>query len=293
MALRTLRGGRAGAPQGIAHLDGARAPRFARPSVCVSRARSRSVTRSRQTRASMNLRLVFLGVGAPGSALGNASAALMLGGVPLLQIDCGPDAIHAFVDRYGRLPPALFITHAHLDHIGGLENLFFRHTLDRAQRHRPIPLFTSPTVAALIHRRIADYPMPLSDGARNFWDSFQLILVSSRFHLAPFEFHVFGTRHHEPGTSIGLHLPGHFVYTGDTRPIPELIHSMAGSGEVLFHDGGLTGNASHSGLEDIRREYQPDLVARMTLYHYASEAEGEAIRARGVAAARPHVEYSV
>jgi hypothetical protein len=31
----------------------------------------------------------------------------------------------------------------------------------------------------------------------------------------------------------------------------------------------------------------------MTLYHYASEAEGEAIRARGVAAARPHVEYSV
>ena len=57
--------------------------------------------------------------------------------------------------------------------------------------------------------------------------------------------------------------------------------------ELIAHDCGLHGNPSHSGIDDLEREYAPDLLARCVLYHYASHADGEAMRARGHRVARP------
>jgi len=46
------------------------------------------------------------------------------------------------------------------------------------------------------------------------------------------------------------------------------------------------GNPSHSGLDDLEREYPPELLQRCVLYHYGSEADGEAMRSRGHRVAR-------
>jgi hypothetical protein len=94
-------------------------------------------------------------------------------------------------------------------------------------------------------------------------------------------------RHHWPGTAFGLRLRGSLVFTGDTRPIPEQLRLRADAGELVAHDCGLHGNPSHSGVDDLEREYPPELLARCVLYHYASAADGDALAARGHRVARP------
>ena len=93
-------------------------------------------------------------------------------------------------------------------------------------------------------------------------------------------FEVFPVRHHLPDTAFGLRLPGSLVWTGDTRPIPEMLARFADAGELVAHDCGLHGNPSHSGVDDLEREYPPALLARCVLYHYASATDGDALRAR-------------
>ena len=88
------------------------------------------------------------------------------------------------------------------------------------------------------------------------------------------------------GTSYGLALAGSFAYTGDTRPIPEMLARVAAGTEVIAHDCGLVGNPSHTGIDDIEREYDAAQRQRMRLYHYGSEADGAALVARGYAIAR-------
>ena len=98
---------------------------------------------------------------------------------------------------------------------------------------------------------------------------------------------MFPARHHWPDTAFGLRLPGSLVWSGDTRPIPEQLRRHADRGELVAHDCGLRGNPSHSGVDDLEREYEPALLARCVLYHYASAADAEAMAARGYRVAQP------
>jgi ribonuclease BN (tRNA processing enzyme) len=74
------------------------------------------------------LAIRFLGVGsAQAPELGSSACVLERNREPLLVIDCGPDNLSPFRVAYvDREPPALFLTHAHFDHIGGLETWFYR-----------------------------------------------------------------------------------------------------------------------------------------------------------------------
>ena len=71
---------------------------------------------------------------------------------------------------------------------------------------------------------------------------------------------VFPTRHHWPDTGFGLRLRGSVVWTGDTRPIPEMLAKFADAGELVAHDCALHGNPSHSGIDDLEREYPRELL---------------------------------
>ncbi len=234
----------------------------------------------------MTWTLHFLGVGAASAPqLGSASAVLERDQQPVLMIDCGPEALTSALTRYAGPPPALFITHAHLDHVGGLERLFAT-TYFNPQIRGQIALYVPAEVVPLLQQRVADYPNVLAEGGANFWDAFRLIPVSRHFWHQGLRFDVFAVRHHAPNTAFGLSLRGCFVYTGDTRPIAEVL-AVAGDGsEPIAHDCGLHGNPSHSGIDDLEREYPAALRARLVLYHYASQADGDALRARGYRVAR-------
>jgi ribonuclease BN (tRNA processing enzyme) len=196
-------------------------------------------------------------------------------GQPLLMIDCGPEALTAALARYAGPPPALFVTHAHLDHVGGMERLFGAVYFDPKLRGR-LPLYVPANIVPLLQRRVADYPNVLAEGGANFWDAFRLVPVSDHFWHAGLRFEVFAVRHHAPESAFGLGLRGSFIFTGDTRPIADVLTHVGDGSEPIAHDCGLRGNPSHSGVEDIEREYAKALRDRLVLYHYASEDDGEA-----------------
>ena len=66
-----------------------------------------------------------------------------------------------------------------------------------------------------------------------------------------------------------------------------MLARFADDNELIAHDCGLHGNPSHTGVDDLEREYDAATRARMMLYHYASAADGEALRARGHRVAMP------
>ena len=232
--------------------------------------------------------LRFLGVGNASAAgeLGSASATIERDGKPWLTIDCGVEGLAAHVARYGAIPEALFVTHTHFDHIGGFEKLFVSTYFDPARRGR-VRVYVPANVVPLLHKRVAEYPNVVAEGGANFWDAFQVIPVGDAFWHDGIRLESFAVRHHWPQTAFALRLPGSLVWTGDTRPIPELLAHYADAGELIAHDCALHGNPSHSGLDDLEREYPPELLSRCVLYHYGSAAEAETMRARGMRVADP------
>ncbi|MBD9378295.1 MBL fold metallo-hydrolase [Pseudoxanthomonas sp. PXM04] len=235
----------------------------------------------------MDWRLRFHGVGsATAVALGSAMATIERDGRPWLTVDCGGEGLTAFLEHYGEWPQALFVTHVHLDHVAGFERLFVGHYFEPSRRGR-VRLYVPAPVVPLLHQRVGEYPNVLAEGGANFWDAFQLIPVGGAFWHEGVRLEAFPVRHHWPETAFGLRLPGSLVWTGDTRPIPEMLARFADADEVIAHDCALHGNPSHSGIEDLEREYPPALLARCVLYHYASAADGAAMRGRGHQVAEP------
>jgi len=229
----------------------------------------------------LNLSLHFLGVGsAQAVELGSSGAVLERDGVPLLLIDCGPETLTRYLDTYAVPPRAIYITHTHMDHVAGLERLFYRAYFDLELRGK-VALYAHAALLPHLQGRVADYPEALAEGGANFWDAFHLVPCSRGFWHAGLWFDVFATRHHAPMTSFGLALRGAFAWTGDTRPIPEMLAAHAAAPAVVAHDCGLHANPSHTGVDDLAREYPDELRSRLLLYHYASAGDGAALTARG------------
>jgi phosphoribosyl 1,2-cyclic phosphodiesterase len=229
----------------------------------------------------MNLALRFLGVGsAQAVELGSAGAVLERDGAPLLLIDCGPETLNRYLESYAEAPLAVYVTHTHMDHVAGLERLFYRAYFDPQLQGR-VQLFAHAALLPHLQGRVADYPNVIAEGGANFWDAFHLVPCSRGFWHCGLWFDVFPTRHHAPMTSFGLALQGAFAWTGDTRPIPEMLAQFAPPPALIAHDCGLIGNPSHTGSDDLEREYTKEQRSRLLLYHYASAADGAALVARG------------
>lgn len=225
----------------------------------------------------MSFTMHFLGTGSAASlTLGSASAVLERDEYPILLLDSGPSTPERYAGAYGRLPGAIFLTHAHLDHIGGLETFFYQATFKQVQ----IKLYAPVSLVPMLHARLAEFP-GLAEGGKNFWDAFQLIPVSNSFFHDGLIFSVFPVRHHAPNTAFGLALAGQFVYSGDTRPVPEVFAHFGAGNETLFHDCALNANPSHTGIDDLEREYPDALRKRMYLYHQHDQTEANKIAQRG------------
>lgn len=235
----------------------------------------------------MGFALRFNGVGnAFATELGSAMATIERDGAPWLIIDCGGEGLSNYIAHYGAYPANVFVTHAHLDHVSGFERLFVSAYFNEARRGK-VKLYVPAPLVPLLHQRVGEYPNVLAEGGTNFWDAFQLIPVGEHFWHDGIRLEVFPVRHHWPQSAFGLRLKGSLAWSGDTRPIPEMLARFADDDELIAHDCGLHGNPSHSGIDDLEREYAPELLARCVLYHYNGAKDGEALAARGHRIAHP------
>jgi ribonuclease BN (tRNA processing enzyme) len=220
------------------------------------------------------MRMHFLGVGSAANTAQHASAVFETASNDRLLIDCGFGVLSHYYKRYGQWPSAAFITHAHLDHIGDLERWYFAVTTQNALSPK---LFIPVPILETLHRRLADYPGQLAEGGSNFWDAFRLVPVGRQFWFSGLSFNVWPTRHHAPNSAFALQLPGRFFYTGDTRPIPEILHHHSAHGETIFHDAGWSANPSHTGMDELTTEYSPHVLRRLWIYHYDQRSTHESL----------------
>ena len=108
--------------------------------------------------------LNFLGVGnAAAPELGSASVVLERDSEPLLMVDCGQEALSAYLACYGRPPPAVFITHVHMDHVAGFERLFIANFFGNNPQRRT-RLYVPAMLVPLLQGRVADYPNVVAEG---------------------------------------------------------------------------------------------------------------------------------
>jgi hypothetical protein len=85
----------------------------------------------------------------------------------------------------------------------------------------------------------------------------------------------------QPRFCYGVSLPGAFLFTGDTRPIPEVLREYATEGEIIFHDCAVRANPAHSGFVDLLNEYPGETLDRLVVYHYGSVENGRRLESHG------------
>lgn len=191
-------------------------------------------------------RLIFLGTSAALPTVERANTMLAVmpdAGAPGLLIDCG-DRVYAALERAGLAQDAigdLFITHAHIDHIGALPSLI--ESLRLGGRRAPLRIWAIPEVLSMARGLLSifDFELTLDDWA--FDVSLAPVEQGQELTLAGMPARITRMDHSVPTAGIRLQLPGGPVtYTCDTQPTPAIRELGAGSRLLIAESTFLHGH---------------------------------------------------
>jgi ribonuclease BN (tRNA processing enzyme) len=229
------------------------------------------------------MKITFLGTGGAFSTENYHSNMLLEVNGRNLLIDCGSDARfslatlgldHTNVD-------AVYVSHLHADHAGGMEWLAFKNYFPHKRR---IPLFINAAILENLWNqtmrggcgRIVEDGGVKSTHLGTFFDTSEHDL-GKRFMFAQQEFHMVQAEHPVPTYGLWWVHDGKPIYVSGDTAHPSTWH--IGQSSVTFHDcetGGKSGIHAH--YDDLRN-LEPHVKKKMWLYHYGDgklpDAEGD------------------
>jgi ribonuclease BN (tRNA processing enzyme) len=145
-------------------------------------------------------------------------------------IDCGGDAYGALL-RAGLGPNDLgdlFITHAHIDHVGSLPSLIESYRL--GGRVRPLDIWALPEVVVVARKLITAFDFELHLDNWTFDVNFHEIEHGEELILGGYKTRALRMDHAVPSAGVRLELPrGSVAYTSDTQPNPALLELGRGA----------------------------------------------------------------
>jgi len=171
-------------------------------------------------------RVIFLGTAAALPVADRSNTALAILGdteAPGLLIDTGGD-IYPALCRASLAQDELsdlFITHAHIDHIGSLPSLIESYRL--GGRHAPLHVFGLPEVIETAHQIIEIFNYELTLDTWTFEVTYTAVEDGQRLTLGGMPATVARMDHTLPSAGLRLSLAGgDFAYTSDTQPTPAI-----------------------------------------------------------------------
>ncbi len=191
-------------------------------------------------------RVIFLGTAAALPVADRSNTALAIVGDPAtpgLLIDTGGD-IYSTLCRAKLAQDELsdlFITHAHIDHIGNLPSLIESYRL--GGRHTPLHIHGLPEVIAITRQIVEVFQYELTLDTWTFDVTYTTIEDGQQLHVGGMPATFARMDHTLPSAGIRLALPGgDFTYTSDTQPTPAIERLAQGSRVLVtectyLHDG--------------------------------------------------------
>ncbi len=230
------------------------------------------------------MKLVFVGTGSAFTVGGNYNSNMYFeseNGKKLL-IDCGADVRHALYDLGldHNAFEAVYISHLHADHIGGMEWLAFKTMFDLKNPHR-VDLYFADSMEAPLWNILAGGLCSLDDVEAELSTYFKLHLVhpDGKFVWQNTEFHLFQTIHQIsnkklfPSFGLEAKIDGyHVILSTDTRfPIheSERLLKLYEPADIIFHD--CETNTRKSNVHAHYTELltlDASIRKKMWLYHY-------------------------
>ncbi|MBV8335284.1 MAG: MBL fold metallo-hydrolase [Alphaproteobacteria bacterium] len=157
------------------------------------------------------------------------SALVEVGGVVIL-IDTSPDLREQLLDAGVKRLDAVVLTHAHADHLHGIDDL---RSINRLMQ-RAIPLYASAETLAEIERRFGYVLKPVEEQGRFYKPTLLPHEITGSFEIAglpivPFE------QDHGFSTTLGLRI-GPFAYSTDVTELDECAFAALEGVEVWIVD---------------------------------------------------------
>ncbi|HEX9068668.1 MAG TPA: MBL fold metallo-hydrolase [Ktedonobacterales bacterium] len=150
-----------------------------------------------------------------------------------VMIDCGAGAYNALLRAGVDLDAFsdLFITHAHIDHIGDLPSLI--ESLRLGGRSTGLHIWGIPEVIDIARRLVKTFDFEITMDVWSFPITFHLVEPGAEIELGGYRAQVLAMEHSVPSVGVRLSLPhGEIAYTSDTKPCANI--AALGSGAHML-----------------------------------------------------------